>query len=72
MSRTRNSHDCSAGTFANFGSKGILFDALFYFVRKDSGIEKIADMKGKVAATNGRGSGVDIAMRSASTGRAFR
>jgi sulfonate transport system substrate-binding protein len=36
-----------------------------YFVRKDSGIEKIADMKGKVAATNGLGSGVDIAMRSA-------
>src|SRR5262245_27008672 len=36
-----------------------------YFVRKDSGIEKIADMKGKVIATNGLGSGVDIAMRSA-------
>jgi NitT/TauT family transport system substrate-binding protein len=36
-----------------------------YFVRKDSGIDKIADMKGKVAATNGLGSGVDIAMRSA-------
>ena len=36
-----------------------------YFVRKDSGIEKIEDMKGKVAATNGLGSGVDIAMRSA-------
>src|SRR5580765_9021325 len=34
-----------------------------YFVRKDSGIEKIEDMKGKVAATNGLGSGVDIAMR---------
>jgi NitT/TauT family transport system substrate-binding protein len=36
-----------------------------YFVRKDSGIDKIADMKGKVIATNGLGSGVDIAMRSA-------
>jgi ABC-type nitrate/sulfonate/bicarbonate transport system substrate-binding protein len=34
-------------------------------VRKDSGIDKIEDMKGKVAATNGLGSGVDIAMRSA-------
>ncbi len=36
-----------------------------YMVMKDSGIEKIEDMKGKVAATNGLGSGVDIAMRSA-------
>jgi len=36
-----------------------------YFVRKDSGIGKIEDMKGKVAATNGLGSGVDIAMRTA-------
>ena len=34
-----------------------------YFVRKDSGIDKIEDMKGKIAATNGLGSGVDIAMR---------
>jgi NitT/TauT family transport system substrate-binding protein len=34
-----------------------------YFVRKDSGIGKIEDMKGKIAATNGLGSGVDIAMR---------
>jgi len=34
-----------------------------YFVRKDSGINKIEDMKGKVAATNGLGSGVDIVMR---------
>ena len=34
-------------------------------MRKDSGIDKIEDMKGKVAATNGLGSGVDIAMRSA-------
>src|SRR5580765_6941277 len=31
-----------------------------YFVRKDSGINKIEDMKGKIAATNGLGSGVDI------------
>ena len=36
-----------------------------YFVRKDSGIDKIEDMIGKIAATNGLGSGVDIAMRSA-------
>ena len=36
-----------------------------YFVRKDSGIDKIEDMKGKIAATNGLGSGVDIAMRTA-------
>ena len=36
-----------------------------YFVRKDSGIAKIADMKGKVAVTNGLGSGVDIVMRTA-------
>jgi NitT/TauT family transport system substrate-binding protein len=34
-----------------------------YFVRKDSGINKIEDMKGKVAATNGLGSGVDITVR---------
>ena len=36
-----------------------------YFVRKDSGINKIEDMKGKVAATNGLGSGVDIVIRAA-------
>jgi len=36
-----------------------------YWVRKDSGIDKIADLKGKVVATNGLGSGVDIIMRSA-------
>jgi sulfonate transport system substrate-binding protein len=36
-----------------------------FFVRKDSGINKIEDMKGKVAVTNGLGSGVDIIMRSA-------
>jgi NitT/TauT family transport system substrate-binding protein len=36
-----------------------------YFVRKDSGINKIEDMKGKIAATNGLGSGVDIVIRAA-------
>ena len=36
-----------------------------YFVRKDSGIDKIEDIKGKVAVTNGLGSGVDIVMRAA-------
>ena len=34
-----------------------------FFVRKDSGIDKIEDMKGKIAVTNGLGSGVDIIMR---------
>ena len=34
-----------------------------YFVRNDSGINTVADMKGKVAVTNGLGSGVDIVMR---------
>jgi sulfonate transport system substrate-binding protein len=36
-----------------------------YWVRKDSGIERIEDLKGKVVATNGLGSGVDIISRSA-------
>lgn len=36
-----------------------------YFVRRDSGINRIEDMKGKVAVTNGLGSGVDIIMRTA-------
>jgi sulfonate transport system substrate-binding protein len=36
-----------------------------YWVRKDSGIDRIEDLKGKVVATNGLGSGVDIIMRSA-------
>jgi sulfonate transport system substrate-binding protein len=36
-----------------------------YFVRKDSGIDKIEDLKGKVLATNAIGSGIDIAMRAA-------
>jgi len=38
-----------------------------YFVRKDSGIDKIEDLKGKVLATNAIGSGIDIAMRAALT-----
>jgi sulfonate transport system substrate-binding protein len=33
------------------------------FVRKDSGITKITDLKGKVLATNQIGAGVDIAMK---------
>jgi len=36
-----------------------------YWVRKDSGINRIEDLKGKVVATNGLGSGVDLIMRSA-------
>ena len=36
-----------------------------FFVRKDSGINKIEDLKGKVLATNAIGSGIDIAMRAA-------
>jgi sulfonate transport system substrate-binding protein len=36
-----------------------------YFVRKDSGINRIEDMRGKIAVTNGLGSGVDIVMRTA-------
>ena len=34
-----------------------------FFVRKDSKIDKVEDMKGKVAGTNGAGSAVDIATR---------
>ena len=34
-----------------------------FFVRKDSGIKKIEDLKGKVIATNAAGSGIDIAMK---------
>jgi NitT/TauT family transport system substrate-binding protein len=34
-----------------------------FFVRKDSGIKTIADLKGKVLATNVLGAGVDIAMK---------
>jgi NitT/TauT family transport system substrate-binding protein len=36
-----------------------------FFVRKDSGINKIEDLKGKVLATNAIGSGIDIGMRAA-------
>jgi NitT/TauT family transport system substrate-binding protein len=36
-----------------------------FFVRKDSGINKIEDLKGKVLATNAIGSGIDIAMMAA-------
>jgi ABC-type nitrate/sulfonate/bicarbonate transport system substrate-binding protein len=34
-----------------------------YFVRNDSGIKSVKDLKGKVLATNAAGSAVDIAMR---------
>jgi sulfonate transport system substrate-binding protein len=34
-----------------------------FFVRKDSGIKKIEDLKGKVLATNSVGAGIDIAMK---------
>jgi NitT/TauT family transport system substrate-binding protein len=34
-----------------------------YFVRKDSGINKVEDLKGKIIGTNGGGSAVDVAMR---------
>jgi sulfonate transport system substrate-binding protein len=36
-----------------------------YFVRMDTGINKIEDLKGKVLATNAIGSGIDIAMKAA-------
>ncbi|MGE0564998.1 MAG: ABC transporter substrate-binding protein, partial [Pseudolabrys sp.] len=36
-----------------------------FFVRKDSGINTIKDLKGKVLATNAIGSGIDVAMRAA-------
>jgi len=34
-----------------------------FYVRKDSNINKVEDLKGKVIATNGGGSAVDVAMR---------
>jgi len=34
-----------------------------YYVRKDSGIDKVEDLKGKVIGTNGGGSAVDVAER---------
>ena len=36
-----------------------------FFVRKDSGINKIEDLKGKVVASNAGGSAVDVALRAA-------
>src|SRR6267154_2412325 len=43
---------CAAGHYTNQ-----------FFVLKDSPIQKVADLKGKVVATNAVGSAVDIAMR---------
>ena len=34
-----------------------------FYVRKDSGINKVEDLKGKVIGTNGGGSAVDVALR---------
>ncbi|HEX3711017.1 MAG TPA: ABC transporter substrate-binding protein [Pseudolabrys sp.] len=34
-----------------------------YYVRKDSGIDKVEDLKGKIIGTNGGGSAVDVAVR---------
>jgi sulfonate transport system substrate-binding protein len=39
------------------------YDTNRYIVRKDSGIDKVEDLKGKIAATNGLGGGQDIFMR---------
>jgi ABC-type nitrate/sulfonate/bicarbonate transport system substrate-binding protein len=36
-----------------------------FWVRKDSGIKKIEDIKGKIVGTNGGGSAVDVALRAA-------
>jgi len=36
-----------------------------FYVRKDSGINKVEDLKGKVVASNGGGSAVDVALRAA-------
>ena len=43
------------------GVPGYYTDA--YWVRKDSGINKVEDLKGKVIGTNGGGSAVDVAVR---------
>jgi NitT/TauT family transport system substrate-binding protein len=43
------------------GKPGYYTDA--YWVRKDSGIDKVEDLKGKVVGTNGGGSAVDVAER---------
>src|SRR5471032_2089797 len=34
-----------------------------FYVRKDSGIDKVEDLKGKVIGTNGGGSAIDVAIR---------
>jgi len=39
------------------------YDTNRYMVRKDSGIETVEDLKGKIAAVNGLGGGQDIFMR---------
>jgi sulfonate transport system substrate-binding protein len=36
-----------------------------FWVRKDSGINKVEDLKGKIVASNGGGSAVDVALRAA-------
>jgi sulfonate transport system substrate-binding protein len=36
-----------------------------FYVRKDSGINKVEDLKGKIVASNGGGSAVDVALRAA-------
>jgi NitT/TauT family transport system substrate-binding protein len=43
------------------GKEGYYTDA--YWVRKDSGINKVEDLKGKIVGTNGGGSAVDVAAR---------
>jgi NitT/TauT family transport system substrate-binding protein len=43
------------------GKEGFYTDA--YWVRKDSGINKVEDLKGKIVGTNGGGSAVDVAAR---------
>jgi sulfonate transport system substrate-binding protein len=43
------------------GAPGFYSDE--FFVRKDSSIDKIEDLKGKVIGTNAAGSGIDIAMK---------
>lgn len=43
------------------GVPGYYTDA--YWVRKDSGIDKVEDLKGKVIGTNGGGSAVDVGVR---------
>ena len=61
--RTPASPTCAFWPTDQDGAPG--YYATPYWVRKDSGINRIEDLKGKVVATNGLGSGVDIIMRSA-------